>query len=444
MRKFSILLLIGLVAAVVPAAAQSSGPSTQFLLRATVDEAPIVAARHNLTIVGQVTDAAGVTTYLVAPVDDRPDLASELNDDTEITSFERNHEVQIPESIHPRLAQSTAAILESLPDRTIVPYYGRGVWRGYMNQTAGVLINAQKVHAMPVTGGGVVAIIDTGIDVNHPAVAGAFVAGYDFVRDQATITSDLGGISQSTAAILEAQNVDEEVRAALVNQSTAAILEQSTAAILEAQGGLPAAFGHGTMVAGLVRLVAPTAQIMPLTAFTPDGAGDVFNVVRAIYYAVDHGANVINMSFSLANWSAELVRAINYANEHDVICVASAGNGGEETLVFPSGFRHVIGVGSTSNLDRRSAFSNFGNGLVYMAAPGESLITAFPAGRYAAVSGTSFSAALVSGAAALIEQVKPGIEPTNAQEALSRAKRIGQDLGEGRLDLLAAIQRALK
>ena len=443
MRKLSIVLFCGLLSVAAPAAAQSGDDSSQFLLRATAADAPIIAARHNLTIVGEVTDAAGVTMYLVAPAVERSDLAAELDDDSTITSFERNHSVRIPEAIHPRLSQSTAAILETLPDRTIVPYYGRSVWRGYMNQPAAVLINADKVHALAVTGGGVVAVIDTGIDVAHPAIAGAIVPGYDFIRNQGAITSDLAGVSQSTAAILEAQTVGEPMRTALVNQSTAAILEQSTAAILEAEG-LPAAFGHGTMVAGLVRLVAPTAKIMPLTAFTADGAGDVFDVVRAIYYAVDHGANVINMSFSLADWSAELVRAINYATEHDVICVASAGNNGEETLVFPSAFRHVIGVGSSTNLDRRSLFSNYGNGLVQLAAPGESLITSFPAGRYAAVSGTSFSAALVSGAAALIEQVKPGIEPNNAQEALSRAKRMGQDMGEGRLDLLAAIQRAMK
>ena len=442
MRKLSVLLL-GLMAAVAPAAAQTSSALPSFLLRANPADAPFIAARHNLTIVNQVTDASGVTMYLVTPVVDNPGLATELNGDLAVMAFERNHVVGIPESIRPRLMQSTAAILEALPDRTIVPYYGRSVWRGYANQPAAVLINTPAVHALPVTGGGVVAIIDTGIDVNHPALVGAFVPGYDFVRQQATVTSDLAGVSQSTAAILEAQLVGEPFRAALVNQSTAAILEQSTAAILEASG-LPAAFGHGTMVAGLVRLVAPTARIMPLTAFAPDGSGDVFNVVRAIYYAVDHGANVINMSFSLADWSAELVRAVNYANEHDVICVASAGNNGEETLVFPSAFRHVVGVGSSNNLDLRSTFSNFGNGLVYLAAPGESLITPFPAGRYAAVSGTSFSAALVSGAAALIEQVKPGIEPTNAQEALSCAKRIGQDMGSGRLDLLSALLRALK
>jgi subtilisin family serine protease len=305
------------------------------------------------------------------------------------------------------------------------------------------LINTVKTHTMYATGGGIVAIIDTGIDVNHPALAGAIVPGYDFITNQPETVSDLGSVSQSTAAILEGRVAGEPLRGAMVNQSTAAILEQSTAAILEADG-LPAAFGHGTMVAGLVRLVAPTTQIMPLRAFGADGSGDVFDVVRAIYYAVDHGANVINMSFSLKNWSAELLRAMNYANEHEVICVASAGNGGEETLVFPSAFRHAIGVGSTNNLDRRSTFSNYGNGLVRLAAPGEGLITAFPGGRYAAVSGTSFSAALVSGAAALVVQVDPGIEPMDAEEVLTRAKRIGQDMGEGRLDLFAALQRAVR
>jgi Subtilase family len=444
------LLLIGLlaVAGVPVAAGQGPGPGTpgpsQFLIRATSDsDAAVVAARHNLSIVGETSDGAGGMVLLAAPVVDTPGMSQELDNDTEITAIEENHSVRVPEAIHPRLAQSTAAILETLPDRTVIPYYGRNVWRGYAFQPAAVLINAPRVHTTFGSGAGTVAIIDTAIDVNHPVLAGAMVPGFDFIRNQVAISSDLGSISQSTAAILEGERIGEPMQAAKVNQSTAAILEQSTAAILEGEG-LPPAFGHGTMVAGLIRLVAPTAQIMPLTAFTADGAGDVFNVVRAIYYAVDHGANVINMSFSLQNWSAELVRALNYANEHDVICVASAGNDGQETLVFPSAFRHVIGVGSSNDQDRRSAFSNYGNGLVRLSAPGENLITSFPGGRYAIVSGTSFSAALVSGGAALVEQLVPGIEPNNAEEVLSRAKRIGQDMGEGRIDLWSALQRAVK
>ena len=62
---------------------------------------------------------------------------------------------------------------------------------------------------------------------------------------------------------------------------------------------LPHAFGHGTMVAGLVHVVAPTASIMPLKAFSADGSSNLFDIERAIYYAVDHGAKVINMRFSM-------------------------------------------------------------------------------------------------------------------------------------------------
>ena len=76
-----------------------------------------------------------------------------------------------------------------------------------------------------------------------------------------------------------------------------------------------------------------------------------------------------------------------------VVLIASAGNGGKETAVFPGAFRNVIGVGSTDYEDRRSAFSNYGRGLVRVSAPGERLVTLFPGNHYALVSGTSFSTA---------------------------------------------------
>jgi subtilisin family serine protease len=183
---------------------------------------------------------------------------------------------------------------------------------------------------------------------------------------------------------------------------------------------------------------------MPLRVFTNEGTASSSDIARAIYYAVNHGARVINMSFSLETSSPELLRALNYANEHEVISVAAAGNSGEETLVFPAAFRHVIGVGSTSNRDKRSRFSNFGNGLVRLAAPGEGLITSYPGGRYAAVWGTSFSAALVSGGASLLVDAVSDLDPNKADELLSKAKRVGQDLGQGRLDLFAALQKATK
>src|SRR2546426_9667854 len=106
--------------------------------------------------------------------------------------------------------------------------------------------------------------------------------------------------SQSTASILDQSTASilDQNTIVILNQSTASILDQSTASILDTRQ-VPQTFGHGTMVAGIIHLVAPAARIMPLKAFEADGTAHLFDILRAIYYAVDHGAKVINMSFSL-------------------------------------------------------------------------------------------------------------------------------------------------
>jgi subtilisin family serine protease len=190
------------------------------------------------------------------------------------------------------------------------------------------------------------------------------------------------------------------------------------------------------MVAGLVHLVAPRAKIMPIKVFTGGGAATLSGIVDGIYYAVDHGANVISMSFSSPAGSRELKNAIDYANSHGVICVASVGNDGQNTVVYPAGYDGMIGVASTDNSMRRSAFSNYGS-VVTLAAPGEGVITLYPANSYAAGWGTSFSAPLVAGAAALLLDRGPTNE-SKAAQALSQAIPIGQQLGAGELNLLMA------
>ena len=144
-----------------------------------------------------------------------------------------------------------------------------------------------------------------------------------------------------------------------VNQSSIVIVTPQAAAALPSVQ-VPAAFGHGTMVAGLVHLVAPGAKIMPLKAFQADGTSRIFDIVRAIYYAVDHGARVINMSFSTLAWSPEVNHAINVATSQGVIVVSSAGNFGQEIIVYPAGQRNVVAVGSTNAASpaARSSFSN--------------------------------------------------------------------------------------
>jgi len=199
------------------------------------------------------------------------------------------------------------------------------------------------------------------------------------------------------------------------------------------------------MVAGLVHLVAPSARIMPLKAFSADGTSNVFDVVRAIYFAVDHGARVINMSFSSTAVSPEITHAINYATEHGVVCVASAGNLGQETVVYPGGLRNVIGVGSTSSTApaTRSAFSNYGDALVSIGAPGEAVVTTYPGAHFAAAWGTSFSAPLVAGGAALLMQVDPAVDQNKAADLLSKAQPMtAAGMGRGRLNLPQAVSGA--
>jgi len=366
---------------------------------------------------------------------------SEVSADPEVAAVEPNADVVVPETPPGlQLNQSTASILDALANPTLIPFFRTMVWSSYVNQPAAVLIRVANTHQFFATGAGIVAVIDTGVDPNHPALAGSLVPGYDFTRDLPGIPSEFADLSQSTASILDqstASILDQRTIIAL-NQSTASILDQSTASSLE-RTQVPQAFGHGTMVAGIIHLVAPTAQIMPLKAFKADGTSNLFDILRAIYFAVEHGAKVINMSFSMVNSSPELTRAINYANGHGLICVSSAGNTGKETAVFPAAYRNVMGVASTNNLDVRSTFSNFGHSLIFITAPGEGIITTYPGKHYAAGWGTSFSTPFVSGTAALLVQTQLTMTPAQAFKVLAHAKPLSSDLGWGRLDVYLAL-----
>jgi subtilisin family serine protease len=200
-----------------------------------------------------------------------------------------------------------------------------------------------------------------------------------------------------------------------------------------------AAFGHGTMVSGIVHLVAPTAQIMPLKAFHADGTGNLADVLKAIYYARQQNANIVSMSFDFRTYSQELAKAIQQATNHGLICIASVGNDAQAITVYPAGLSNVIGVASTANDDSLSAFSNYGQPPVWLGAPGEGIVTTYPFGTYAAGWGTSFSTPFVSGTVALLRSVDTSLNQTSAAQALSNAVYISPALGNGRLDISQAI-----
>ena len=321
-----------------------------------------------------------------------------------------------------------------LTDNAPVQYYGSTVWHGYVAQTPNLIVNTAKLQSTyGSTGAGVkVALIDTGVDPTNTVLKSLLVYGYDFTRNQSG-GSEMADVSQSTAAV-----VDGSMQTAKVNQSTAAVVDQSTAAVVD--GSQYSAFGHGTMTAGLVHLVAPQAQIMPLKAFNANGTGYASDILRAIYYAVNHGAKVINMSFDFTSSSQELATAINYATSRGVICVASAGNDGSMEKVYPASLPNVIDVASTSANNTPSSFSNYGAPPVWLSAPGEAVMSTYPFNTYAVGWGTSFSAPLVAGTVAAMASTSPLLlNKQNAASSLSHAQPIPySQFGYGVLDTYQA------
>jgi len=329
-------------------------------------------------------------------------------------------------------AATGTSVPSALYDQTPVTYFGATVRRGYVNQPASQIIGIAATQSkFNVDGAGIVAVIDTGVDPNHPALVPVLLPGYDFTRNRDS-ADEKGDVQQSTAAVVDG------VQPAWVNQSTAAVVDQSTAAVVD--GSQTTAFGHGTMVAGIVHLVAPKAWILPLKAFNADGSGYTSDVIRAVYRAVNANANVLNMSFSFSSSSQELSQAMTFANKKNLILVASAGNDGKNVAVYPAAYSdRVMGVASTTNTDTRSSFSNYGQPQVFVAAPGEGVVTTYPWGTYAAAWGTSFSTPFVAGAAALLLHVNVSATESAAAQSIAHAKVLSNDLANGRLDLYQAV-----
>jgi len=411
----------------------SASAHNRFIVRDTagLDALQQVCATLGCTVISSVDGNLNQVFLVTAPFNiDVAVILAELLNTPGVTNAELDQSV----ALVPALNQP-AAVPAGLSDTSTVQYFGTSVRNGYVNQPAAQIIRVSEAQStFNVAGAGIVADIDTGVDPDHPALQGVLLQGWDFTRNQA------GG---SEMTDLQPPFVSPppctDCAPATVNQSTAAVLDQSTAAVLD---GNPqyAAFGHGTMVMGVIHLVAPQAKLLPLKAFHSDGTGFLSDILSAIYFAVQNQANVINMSFDLTTKSDELSKALDFANQQNVICTASAGNDGAIEIVYPAAIQNdVMGVASTSDLDQRSTFSNYGDAIVWVAAPGEAVISTYPFGSYGAAWGTSFSAPFVAGGAALLLDQKPVTDESQAAAAVAHAVPIGPNMGNGRLDLVQAL-----
>ena len=216
-----------------------------------------------------------------------------------------------------------------------------------------------------------VAVIDSGVDVDHPALQGKLAPENEW-RD----FIDGDGLP-----------LDEKANAGASNEG----------------------YGHGTGVAGVILQVAPEATILPLRVLKPDGSGDLTDVAMAIDWAAKQGAEVINLSLGATGDtnSKAIAAVLAYAQQRYGVYVAvSSGNTGADRVTYPASLAkranhdHLISVGSVDAQNVRSLFSTYGPD-ISLYAPGEEVYTLMPERGVGHRTGTSFAAPIVAGTLAL-------------------------------------------
>lgn len=279
----------------------------------------------------------------------------------------------------------------------------------YENQYALDQINPADVG----TPGTTVGVLDTGVDAEHPVLAGRVVSGFDFV-DFDTDPDDAG------------DGVDDD-----------------------GDGDIDELVGHGTHIAGVVALVCANADILPVRVLDGDGTGFSFQAAQGIFWAIEQGAGVINLSFVTDSDSNALNDAVAAAEQAGATVVAAAGNLDQSQAQYPAGNAATISVAATDQCLHKSPFSNYGAHIV-ISAPGTAIVGTVPGGGFGSANGTSLAAALVSGGAATLRSALPketaaqvrarltdwavALDPYNPQyEGM---------LGAGRIDIGAALEQA--
>ena len=205
----------------------------------------------------------------------------------------------------------------------------------------------------------IIAIVDTGVDLDHPDLKNKIVAGYDYVGMDSD-PDDVGGHGTHCAGIAAAST------------------------------------NNGIGVAG----VCANCSIMPLRVLGAEG-GLASDVAKGIVWATDHGANVISLSLGGMFPSSTQEDSIKYAWNKGAIVIAAAGNMGVQDAHYPAYHSTCVAVGSTESNDARSGFSNYGS-WVDVAAPGGFIMSTIPDGEYGYKSGTSMATPFVAGLAGLL------------------------------------------
>jgi subtilisin family serine protease len=280
----------------------------------------------------------------------------------------------------------------------------------WLDQPVATQLALDVVHQQATGEGVTVAVLDTGVDRQHPAIADRLGGAWDYVDDDDDPT--------------DSRNETDD----------------------DGDGAVDEAYGHGTHVSGIVALVAPAAKILPARVLDADGRGNIFVVAQAIEDVVTDGAKVVNLSFGTEdNIESKLLKdAIAHAQQRGAIVVASAGNSASTTKRFPASAHNVVAVGGESaSATALASFSNRGD-WVRIAAPSSSIVSALPGGGFAAWSGTSMAAPFVSAQVALLRSAADAPKSKSVIEAILMSSvkfRNGNKGDPNRVDILRSIER---
>ncbi len=282
----------------------------------------------------------------------------------------------------------------------------------YLDQNVAARIHLADIQAHATGQGVLVAVIDTGIDLDHPALEGAIApGGWDFIDNDADPSDTADGIDNDEDGLID-------------------------------EGA-----GHGTIVAGIVHLVAPGARILPIRILDDEGRGTTFNVAKAIRYAVDSGASVINLSLGLYYHSSLISREIELASTGSaVLCAPSGNDDSGMAQLFPASDCRVLMIAALDSCDVKADFSNY-HSKVAVSAPGVGIMGPYYDGGYAIGAGTSFSTPFIAGQCALVREMGGALTPdevrawveagvTDIYGIPGNAPYVGK-LGTGRFDGLA-------
>ncbi|WP_231687915.1 S8 family peptidase [Bacillus sp. FJAT-27251] len=254
----------------------------------------------------------------------------------------------------------------------------------------------------------IIAVIDTGVDLDHPDLKNRLVDGYNVMNDNDEPDDDNG---------------------------------------------------HGTHVAGIIASETNNHQgtagvtwynkIMPVKAMGAKGYGTTFDIAKGIIWAVDNGADVINLSLGNYQESNILQRAVRYAYDHDVVMVSAAGNDNSRQPSYPAAYPEVLSVSAISFDGNLAEFSNYGD-YINVTAPGVYIPSTYFQNQYAQLSGTSMAAPHVAGLAGLVKSANPKLGSKEImsiiQDTAIDVGKSGKDIqfGNGLIDVNKALTKAVE